>query len=177
MSELQTPVSVKAFVSLIYNPQADIEACVELLTESEFGKSDFVSEPIGFDGTDYYEEEMGADLKRIILSFENLMERERLVDLKIFSTNLERRFTVKDKRSINIDPGYVAPEHLILATGKGYYHRPYLGRGVYADLTLVYQHNCFEPLEWTYPDYNTDKMKTLFLDLRKRYMKQLRRNG
>ena len=53
-----------------------------------------------------------------------------------------------EKRKINIDPGYISLGNLVLATGKPFAHRPYLGSGIYADLTLVYQRGGFHPLEW-----------------------------
>ena len=75
---------------------------------------------------------------------------------------------------LNIDPGYIALEHIILATGKGYSHRPYLGNGVYAELTLVYVRNGFRTLEWTYPDYGEAGMRELFSKLRDDYAAQLK---
>ncbi len=135
----------------------------------------FVSEPLPFDFTDYYNREMGGGLRRIITSFNKLRGRELLVESKIFTSALEAAYSVEGRRQINIDPGYIAQEHLILATGKCYYHRPYLGSGVFADLTLVYKNKKYQSLEWTYPDYNTSEMKELFLKLRKRYIEDLKR--
>ena len=63
---------------------------------------------------------------------------------------MEGRFTEGGKRRLNIDPGYIAQAHLILATGKGFSHRPYLRDGIYADLTLIFQDGTFRSLPWTY---------------------------
>jgi len=104
-----------------------------------------------------------------------LIKREELVGIKIFTNELEKVFSVEGKRRVNIDPGYVAHEHLILATGKAYYHRPYLGGGVYADLTLVYREGEFKPMEWTYPDYRTEEMRSIFKKIRAKYMVDLGR--
>jgi hypothetical protein len=41
----------------------------------------------------------------------------------------------------------------ILATGKDFSHRIYIGCGIYADLTLIYSKDGFQTLPWTYPDY------------------------
>jgi hypothetical protein len=116
---------------------------------------------------------MGKRLSRRILSFRKLIRRDDLVDIKISTNELEKIFSVEGKRRINIDPGYIAPEHLILATGKGYYHRPYLGKGVYADLTLVHKNKEFQPLEWTYPDYRSQDLRRLLKELREKYMLDL----
>lgn len=174
MSTLSSPESVKFIVSIIYAEGAPVADCMASLV-THFGEWDFMSEPMPFEFTDYYTAEMGSGLKRIIASFKTLRGRERLVESKLFTTALEETYSIEGGRQINIDPGYIAPEHLILATGKCYYHRPYLGRGVFADLTLVYQNKRYRSLEWTYPDYDTSEMKELFLKLRARYTEDLRR--
>lgn len=168
MSELRKPPPVKLFIGLIYGENAPVEECIEKLRE-RFGEMDFISEGLRFDYTSYYEKEMGKDLSRKILSFRKLIERDELADIKVFTTDLEKRLSINGKRTINIDPGYIAHEHLILATGKGYYHRPYLGKGVYADLTLVYRNKGFQILEWTYPDYGSEDLRRLFKWLREKY--------
>ena len=97
--------------------------------------------------------------------------------VKTFTNKLEEFFSYEGNRTINIDPGYIAQEHLILATGKGYSHRPYLGSGVYADLTLKYVKDEYRTLEWTYPDYGKEEMRVLFKDLRNQYVNQLKKES
>ena len=75
---------------------------------------------------------------------------------------------------MNIDPGYIAKAHLILATGKGYSHRPYLRDGIYADLTLIYRNKAFQPLPWTYPDYASGEMIGMLTRIREKYFLQLK---
>jgi hypothetical protein len=174
MSKLQEPCLVKLFAGLIYSQNAPVEECAKEL-EAELGEIDFQTGEMEFDFTTYYEQEMGKGLSRKIISFRKLIEREELVDIKIFTNEVEKKFSIEGKRKINIDPGYIAPEHLILATGKGYYHRPYLGKGVYADLTLVYKHKQFHTLEWTYPDYGSEDLRELFKKLREKYTLELGR--
>ena len=36
---------------------------------------------------------------------------------------------------------------------KDFAHRMYLGRGVYAEVTLFYRHGEWLKTEWTFPDY------------------------
>jgi hypothetical protein len=76
---------------------------------------------------------------------------------------------------LNIDPGYLSLEHVILATTKGYTHRPYLRDGIYADLTLIYQKGSYRALEWTYPDYGQPNIIALFNHLRTMYAEALKR--
>lgn len=173
MSKLREPPPVKLITGIIYTPDSKLEQCMKSLAE-HLGETDFTSEAFPFDLTPYYEEEMGPGLKRKIVTFKKLIKREDIVKVKIFTNNLERVFSYENKRTINIDPGYLAQEHLILATGKGYSHRPYLGGGVYADLTLIYVHDEYRALEWTYPDYGSEEMRALFKRLRNEYISQLK---
>lgn len=176
MSQLIEPSKVKLFMGLIYQPNSELKELTDKL-EKELGKIDFESEEIKFDHSSYYTKEMGDGLLRKLITFEQLIKRTDIARIKAFTNNLEEVFSYEGKRTINIDPGYIAQEHLILATGKGYSHRPYLGSGVYADLTLIYKGNEYRTLEWTYPDYGNLEIRTLFKDLRKRYVKQLQKES
>ena len=173
MSCFQEPPPVKLFTSLIHGHASPLDECIRSLEEG-IGEIEFSSGALPFGYTGYYEEEMGTGLKRTILTYRKLIRRDEIVELKIFTNKLEKVFSFEDKRTINIDPGYIAQEHVILATGKGFSHRPYLGRGVYADLTLMYVKDEFRTLEWTYPDYGSIEMRELFRDLRHKYAVQLK---
>jgi len=58
------------------------------------------------------------------------------------------------KRTINLDPGYLAQDKLVLATTKDFYQRLYLGQGIYGEVTLHFQKGRFRYFSWTYPDYS-----------------------
>jgi hypothetical protein len=172
MSKLEEAVLVKLFIGIIFSKNAQVYECIKRL-EKRLGKTDFISEILPFQYTTYYEKEMGSELSRTVITFKPLIKRDKLVKIKHFTNELEKSFSTNGNRQINLDPGYIAPEHLILATGKGYYHRPYLGQGVYADLTLVFKKKDFRPLRWTYPDYRTTKLRRIFKNLREMYMAEL----
>jgi hypothetical protein len=172
MSKLYEPRPVKLFMGLIYSEDAPVDECIRRLEET-FGQTDFIGERYAFEFTSYYEKEMGKRLFRRFLSFEKLIKRDDLINIKVITNKLEKDYSLEDKRRINIDPGYIAREHLILATGKAYYHRPYLGKGVYADLTLVYRDKQYQPLEWTYPDYRSEEIRGLMKVLRDKYILDL----
>lgn len=135
---------------------------------------DFLSESMPFDFTDYYEEEMGGGLWRHVLSFATLIDPEELVAVKLLANEIEASVSPEPgRRAVNIDPGYLNAQHLILATTKPAPHRPALRSGIYADLTLVYQDQSFRALPWTYPDYRSDKMVAIMNLLRQKYLFQL----
>ncbi len=112
---------------------------------------------------------------RRMVSFQKLISPDALPAIKLAANAIEHRFADdQGKRKINIDPGYLALSHLVLATCKGFAHRPYLQDGVYADLTLIFQAHTFRALEWTFPDYKSADMIGLLNTMRDNYLKQLR---
>ncbi len=157
MSEPQAPSPAKLIVGLLYcRPQLQ-QQCWEALCR-RLGPLDWLSEPCEFHYTDYYQREMGPGIMRRTASFQRLVEIEELVEIKLFSNEIEAQLSRSGRRRVNIDPGILGEERLVLATGKNYTHRVYLRRGIYADLTLVYQQGEYRPLPWTYPDYREERL-------------------
>jgi hypothetical protein len=118
--------------------------------------------PTSFCYTRYYEKEMGSNLSRIFLLFEPLFNREQLPEIKLKTNSIEASISSEGNRTVNIDPGYISLENIVLATTKGYAHRIYLGSGIFADLTLIYRNSTYKPLEWTYPDYGSEEIIAIF---------------
>ena len=81
---------------------------------------------------------------------------------------------VEEKRRVNLDPGYLLLSRLVLSTFKDFAHRIYLGRGVFAEVTLIFREGSFRPLPWTYPDYAAPETIALFNKAREDYKKLLR---
>lgn len=173
MSQPQETEKVKLISSLFSNQGALIDAGIKEM-EERFGPVDWASEMMPFDRTRYYEREMGWPLYRRFISFVRLIMPESIADIKLITNELEKAHLDKEKRTINIDPGYVTLERLVLATGKNYTHRLYLTKGIYADLTLIFHDGTFKPLSWTYPDYAEEKVIGLFNKLRSGYLQHLR---
>jgi hypothetical protein len=173
MSRPSSPEDVKLIMSLFSKDRALINEALEALSAT-YGEADFISPFLDFAYTDYYAKEMGPGLVRRFVSFAPLMPPEALPDVKRETNALEERFSEDGKRRLNIDPGYLAQSHLILATGKGYSHRPYLRDGIYADLTLIYQHGSFQALPWTYPDYGSPEVMSMLIKIRNTYLEQLK---
>ena len=166
--------SAKFITGLIFNNQK-ICAEVERHLAKKFGRIDFQSPVLDFNLTDYYNEELGKNLKRKFLSFKRIFDLEKAVILKLYTVSLEDRFKIGGRRQINIDPGYVTLGKLILITRKDYSHRIYLKKGVCAEVTLFYKHGSFNPWPWTYPDYKTSEYIDFFNSVRNLYKNQLKR--
>ncbi len=172
MSRIHLPDPVKVIAS-IFSSERDILAETIRRLSEEFGDIDYIGELLPFDYTDYYTEEMGGSLVRRFISFDNLMDPGDLSRVKLFTNGIEEEFAREGKRNVNIDPGYISEAHLILATGKKYGHRPYIGDGIYADVTLIYRERTFQSLEWTYPDYAGTIIIEMLIHMRKKYLVQL----
>jgi hypothetical protein len=175
MGKPREPKPSKLFMSLIYAEESFFQLGLQdlLLT---FGETDFLSERFSFNFTDYYSEEMGPILFRHFLAFPSLIPPSSLPEIKQTTNRIEGKYVhSQGSRRLNIDPGYLSLEHVILATTKGYTHRPYLRDGIYADLTLIYQKGSYRALEWTYPDYGQPNIIALFNHLRTTYAEALKR--
>ena len=167
------PRPVKLFMSIITPSEILLPRVLEDLG-SRYGEIEFESSWMAFDFTDYYTREMGGDLKRKIVAFRRLISPDGLPGVKHETNQIEQNYAKEGRRQVNIDPGYVSTEHMILATTKPYAHRPYLRDGIYADLTLIYRKGSFRGLEWTYPDYGQPDMVTIFNGIRKAYVGELK---
>ncbi len=142
-----------------------------------FGAIDMVSLWFPFDFTTYYAPEMGSPLFRRVLAFKTLIQQTGLVDIKLATNEIERAYSAGGKRRVNLDPGYLVHERLVLATGKNYSHRIYLDKGIYADLTLTYRRGAFEALPWTYPDYAHYHLMSFLERVRKKYVFDVKQTG
>jgi len=172
MSLPTLPEPVKIVTSVFSGNTELLHKAIAVLSE-RLGKIDYVSAVLPFAYTDYYERESGPCLVRRFISFENLVPPDTLPDTKLSTNRVETDFLKDGNRLVNIDPGYLSPAHLILATGKAYTHRPYIRDGIYADLTLIFVHHTFRRLEWTYPDYADTGIIAMFNNIRQRYIAQL----
>jgi hypothetical protein len=158
---------VKLVVGLLTSDQSLLAEAQSALAEG-FGTVTVKSEEIPFSFTDYYEKEMGPNLIRQWVGFHGLIESEQLVDFKRTTGSLEKRFIGPNhKRRVNLDPGLLSLHNLVLASTKGFAHRIYLRDGIYAELTLLFQSGKFQPLAWTYPDYQTPTCQDFLMRCRK----------
>ncbi len=165
MIKLKKPLNVKYFVGTIFREKEILDKVIKIL-KKKFGEIEFESEIFPFTHTDYYEEEMGKNLMRKFFSFKPLKSPEELVKLKLFTVEVEKKFMEKNKRRVNIDPGYVELSKVVLASTKNFSHRIYLGKGIYAEVTLYFKKGEFHPLFYTYPDYRTKEYIEFFKKVR-----------
>jgi hypothetical protein len=173
MGSAKQPEPVKLVVSLLTGHPELWDLTLGDLP-AEWGPTDWISESIPFDHTDYYADEMGAVLQRRFATFERLVDPGELPETKRITNKIEGSYATRKRRPINLDPGYVSLSKLVLATTKNHSHRIYLAQGIYAEVTLAYRGGRFQPWPWTYPDYASEAYLELFKGIRERYLTQLR---
>jgi hypothetical protein len=168
------PPAAKIFCGFICVPDLKLAEVLRLL-EQAWGPVEFISRRIPFDYTRYYGQEMGFPLSRKFVTFREEVDQEALPRLKWEAKRVEDSYlNARGGRRVNIDPGLLLPERLVLATTKPFAHRLYLARGVYADVTLIYRKRSYRPLEWTYPDYGVPDTLRMLNNLRKHCFLQKR---
>lgn len=173
MGKICSAGPVKLFMGIIAVSEGIIEECKKCLQEN-WGIIDIESELIPFNFTDYYEKEMGMGLFRKWVSFEKLADPAELAAIKTATNAIEQKYLSGDRRTINLDPGYITLANLVLASTKEFSHRIYLSGGIYGEITLIYKGGKFTPLPWTYPDYQSQTAIKFIEKTREKYHSQIR---
>lgn len=174
-TELET-LPVKLIVGILFSDRTACEKALLSLTR-KFGAADYETKPVLFTQTDYYDREMGTPIYRMFMAFKKLVLPHRIAGIKKWSDTLEKRFTKNGNRKVNVDPGYISLNNLVLATTKNYGHRIALSSSIYAEVTLMYQKGAFETLPWTYPDYRDAANIPHFTEIRRLLKEQYDQKG
>jgi hypothetical protein len=123
-----------------------------------------------FSETDYYEPTMGTGLRKVFFAFAEPFDPAELADRKLQTNQWEAEYArcgpQPEPRPLNLDPGYLTLAKLVLASTKDHSHRIYLGRGIYAEVTLYYKHRQWQVREWTFADYRRDDYQQFFSQCR-----------
>jgi hypothetical protein len=166
--------AVKLLAAILAPRGFDVEGLALPGLEERFGLIDHRGPAHPFDGTDYYEEEMGPGLARRIVSFEPLRPPMDIVQAKLDTAAIEEDLSGEAGRRVNIDPGYMDYFKVVLASFKEGPQKIYLGRGVYADPILMFSDGEYAPLPWTFPDFRAGVYRDDFLSIRALYKKARR---
>ena len=176
MWDLKAPRPVKLIVGILAADHQCLHAAIETV-DSKLGKVDLESDVWLFDHTDYYKEQTGETIWRQFVSVEPLLDPGKLAAIKRKTNKLEQklasRLALSVPRPVNLDPGIIEPSKLVLATTKNYSHRIYIGKKMYAEVTLIYDKGHWRPFEYTYPDYRQPQYHDFFEKVRTRLVEQL----
>ena len=177
MWELKEPKPAKLIIGILAANRQCLHIAVEALT-SKFGRTDFVSNVWQFTQTDYYKDQTGEHILRQFVSTEHLIAPALLAKIKHKTNKLEQKLAAKLAlplpRPVNLDPGTIEPSKLVLASTKNYSHRIYIGKKMYAEVTLIFDRGHWRPFDYTYPDYKQQCYFDFFDKVRKRLLEQLK---
>lgn len=171
MGRITRAKPVKLIAGFIFKDERYLIKAESILAR-KFGKIDFKSQVIPFDFTDYYAQEFGDNLKRVFVSFKNLISPKYLSSAKVITNRIEEKLSLSGNRLINIDPGYLDAARLVLASTKDFAHRIYLDKGIFAETTLIFKDHSFRGWEWTYPDYKKEEYIEIFHKIRALFLRQ-----
>ena len=169
MGDIHLPAPVLFILAASSRHEAALEWAREQCARHH-GPAIFSSDPFDFTETDYYTATMGAGLKKQFLAFQRLIDSASLASIKSETNDCEAEYAAlgrhAEPRPLNLDPGYLTPAKLVLASTKDHAHRIYLRDGIFAEVTLVYRQRKWQSLEWTYPDYRRDDYQRFFTQCR-----------
>lgn len=170
------PDPVKLFVGILYSDANLMQHAIARLQE-EFGRIDYKSPEFDFDVSDYYRDEMGWPILRKFVSHFELIDPKEIAPIKIACNFIEDELAVEGNRKVNLDPGYMDYNKVILASAKYNSQKIYLDLGIYADPTLWYENGEFQPYPYSFPDFKTKQYQQVFLHIRALYKGQRRKSN
>lgn len=163
----------KLVIGVIFHREDILESAMRDVCE-RFGKIDMVSPDYSFsDGySTYYDDELGGKGTRRIYSFEDTVDPTLQAEIKEFTNEIEKKYSVDGKRLVNLDPGLMSHGRFMLSTTKNASFRIPLKRGIYTEMTLFYARGKWQKLLWTYMDYQSDTVLNFLEKVRKKYLTQ-----
>jgi len=176
VGQIRSAPPVKRFCGVLYAGAFPWEPIAERLA-AVFGPIERLSEPLPFDFTDYYRDEMGPAVWRRFAAFAGLAAPGGLAAMKVAANRLEEELAAARatglRRPVNLDPGYLEQAKIVLASTKNFAHRVYLADGIWGEVTLQWRDRHWEALPWTFPDYRTPVYQAFFTELRDAYRREL----
>ena len=148
----KTPV--KYFVAILTSNIGLLSDVLKRLSKY-FGEADHIGSWFDFNWTNFYEPEMGPNLKRCLVSFREPRPSQLLAKAKKWTAKVENKFRIGGKRRVNIDAGYIDHCKLVLSSGKFGGHKIALTDECFADMLMDYQKGKWVPFAWCFPDFRS----------------------
>ena len=175
MGEFGKPQPVALVMGVLYGDEA-LLGPLERDLAARFGEIDARSEAFAFDVTDYYENEMGPGLKRRFYGFRDLIDPGAIAEVKLAAAKIEENTSREGRRTVNLDPGYMDFNKVVLVSAKFQAQKIYLLKGVYADPTIYYDKG-WKVYDWAFPDFRSGRYDDFFSEVRKSYKRKMRNMG
>jgi hypothetical protein len=139
-----------------------------------FGDLEHKGKFFPFNKTTYYNQEMGLDLHRCVVSFKGLIEPENIGAYKKKAIELENSLkTENGNRILNIDIGYMDFDKIVLPSTKRGPFKLYAGEGIWLDMVLTYAKGDFKPTSWAFADFRENPYKKDLVVVRERFKNSL----
>jgi uncharacterized protein DUF4416 len=176
---MRPPTTIDALlVAAVFSRHAEAFAWAKSRMSQLWGPIGLESDPFPFAYTGYYTKSMGPGLTKQLFAFQRLVPLAGLADIKLAAIELEEELRsggqFSEERPINIDPGLLTLGKFMLATTKDQAHRIYLGKKIFAEVTLRYEDHEFVPWAWTYADYREPFVRDFLNQAREYYKSRLR---
>jgi Domain of unknown function (DUF4416) len=177
MWNTRNPQPVKLIIGILAANETALAEAVKAISKF-FGIIDLTSDIWPFTQTDYYKDELGSNALRQFVTIEKLIDPGKLAQIKHDTNSLEQQLADSLKlslpRPVNLDPGFIEPSKLILASTKNFSHRIYIGNKMFAEVTLMYEKGHWRHFEYTFPDYRQSCYQDFFTKVRSRLLEQLK---
>lgn len=177
MWELHQPKPAKLICGILAADARCLEAAKTAFIEN-YGHADIVSPIYPFDMTEYYQQEAGKEILRQFVSITKPIDPGKLSEIKHQTNRLEQQLAhslaTPYPRPVNLDPGYVEPSKLVLASTKNFAHRVYIGDGMWAEVTLTYNKGLWQVYPYTFPDFKSGRYNEFLSQVREKLVSQLR---
>ena len=177
MWELANPKPVKLIIGILAANDTALTAAVKSISD-KFGQIDLASDVWPFTQTEYYKDEIGPNALRQFVSIDELIDPGSLAQIKHDTNSLEQQLADSLKlpypRPINLDPGFMEPSKLVLASTKNFSHRIYIGNKIFAEVTLMYEKGFWRHFDYTFPDFRGPRYHDFLTKVRTRLMEQLK---
>src|SRR5512138_2961865 len=169
MARIQKASPGRLVISVVHSSRDALADALNLM-ERRFGRVQCETIDIPHSNGNEYREEMGDSLQRRFFSFENMIQRDSLIEVKEFCHRVETQLGdhIHDYtfRTVNIDPMLMTPANLVLASHREFNHRIYLGAGVYGEVCLIWSRGKYCRLPWTDQDFCNDEAIDFFVRVR-----------
>ncbi len=177
MWELHQPKPVKLICGILAADTRCLDAARTAFME-DYGSADIISTIYPFDMTGYYHQQAGAEILRQFISIENPIDPGQLASIKHQTNRIEQELAASLKtpypRPVNLDPGYIEPSKLVLASTKNFAHRIYIGDSMWAEVTLTYNKGLWQVYPYTFPDFKSGRYNDFLSQVREKLVSQLR---
>ncbi len=152
----------KLIIAIMYKKK-DVYGSAKTTLIDKFGPIAKESKPYNFDKfTSYYAKEMGKGLAKRFVVFKKAINKKDLADIKLFTEEIEKKYSKNNKRQVNLDPGYLSKTELVLASfKKGTNYKEQVSDKVYGHKVLEFKKGKIITFWHTFPDYR-EKKKEFF---------------